>query len=98
MFKYIKYIVCFTLLGFSVPSIQAQDAGAPKIILRGKITDKKTKAAVQGASVTEVDADGRIIKGTASDIEGNYVLRVTSLKNNLNISYIGFKSFSQKID
>ena len=98
MFKYIKYIVCFTLLGFSVPSIQAQDAGAPKIIIRGKITDKKTKAAVQGASVTEVDADGRIIKGTASDIEGNYVLRVTSLKNNLNVSYIGFKSFSQKID
>ena len=41
---------------------------------------------MQGASVTEADAEGRIIKGTASDIEGNYVLRVTSLKNNFNVS------------
>ena len=67
-------------------------------LVRGKITDKVTKAPVHGASVSEIDNDGRIIKGASTDIEGNYVLKLSNPKNKLSISYIGHKTIVQAIN
>ncbi|SIS94813.1 TonB-linked outer membrane protein, SusC/RagA family [Filimonas lacunae] len=69
-------------------------AQAPALVamIRGKVTDKATKKAVHGASVSEVDADGRTIKSAITDIEGNYVLKVTSTKNRIGVSYVGHKT------
>lgn len=92
MFKYIRYILYIFLLGNSVLQVAAQDGAARGTVVRGKVTEKKNKQPVHGASVTEVDADGRIIKGTSTDIEGNYVLRITNPKNSVSVSYIGFKT------
>ncbi len=77
----------------------AQNAGGgdSKVVVKGKVIDKKEKEPILGASVTEVDADGRIIKGTSTDVEGNFVIRITNPKNKLTVSYIGFKSSSQSI-
>jgi TonB-linked SusC/RagA family outer membrane protein len=77
---------------------QAQTTGpAGQVVIRGKIIDKKTKAPMQGVSVSEVDADGRIVKGAQSDIEGNYVLRVTSTKNKVSATFVGYKSIDFNI-
>lgn len=72
-------------------------AQAPDNVVRGKITDKRTKRPIAGVSVSEVDADGRIIKGSTTDIEGNFVLRVSNSKNKLSVSFIGFKTVVQTI-
>jgi Outer membrane cobalamin receptor protein len=66
-------------------------------MIKGKVVDAKTKKPIQGVSITEVDADGRFIKGGVTDIEGNYVVKVTSLKNKISISYIGYKSITENI-
>jgi TonB-linked SusC/RagA family outer membrane protein len=96
MLHCIKTILCLlilTSLGFySV----AQTAGEERTI-RGKVVDKKNRQPISGVSVTEIDADGRILKGTSTDIEGNYVLKVTNPKNRINISYIGFKTITQDL-
>jgi TonB-linked SusC/RagA family outer membrane protein len=101
MKNFIKPI--FFVFILSVPYIQksvAQSAqgATEKIVVKGKITDKKTKEPVAGVSVTETDADGRIIKGTSTDIEGNFVLKINNPKNKINISYIGYKTISQSFN
>jgi TonB-linked SusC/RagA family outer membrane protein len=74
---------------------QDAPAGADKNIVKGKIVDKSTKLPISDVSVTEVDADERIIRGTKTDIEGNFVLKVSNPKNRISISYIGYKSVVQ---
>lgn len=76
--------------------VKAQSAAAT--VVRGKIVDRKTKDAIHGASVSEIDADGRIIKGAPTDIEGNYILRMTNASNKISVSYVGYKSFVQSLN
>ena len=45
-----------------------------------------------GASVTEVDASNRIVNATITDMNGNFVLPIKSQKNNVRISYMGYKT------
>ncbi len=67
-------------------------------VLRGKITDKAGKP-IQGVSVSELDADNRIVKGAQSDVAGNYVLNnANGAKNRISVSFIGYKSITQKIN
>lgn len=85
-----KFLCLFTLVIFSWISGVAQAPAAT--LVQGKVTDKRSKAAIHGASVSEVDADGRIVKATSTDIEGNFVLKITNPKSKLSVSYVGYKS------
>ena len=67
-------------------------------VLRGKIIDKAGKP-IQGVSVSELDADNRIVKGAQTDVAGNYVLNNANVaKNRISVSFIGFKTITQKIN
>jgi TonB-linked SusC/RagA family outer membrane protein len=85
-------IFSFTIL-FSLLSVCATS----QTLLKGKIVDKEGKP-LQDVSVSELDADNRIIKGTRTDIEGNYVLKNTNSKNRISLSYIGYKTITQRIN
>ena len=66
-------------------------------VLRGKVTDKAGKP-IQGVSVSELDADNRIVKGAQTDVAGNYVLNnANGTKNRISVSFIGYKTVTQKI-
>jgi len=96
---YIKKLFLLLLIssvGMVGKSVFAQDAAA-KLIVRGKITDKKTKEAIAGVSVTEIDAEGRIIKGATTDIAGNFVFKIINPKNKISVSNIGYKSITRAI-
>ncbi len=92
--KNIFTILIVLLLG----SIQlmAQDEGSATL-LRGKVTDKTTKQPLEGASVSEQDKEGRIIKSTSTDVEGNFVLRITNPQDSISVTYIGYKTFMAPI-
>lgn len=67
-------------------------------VLRGKIIDKSGKP-IQGVSVSELDADNRIVKGAQTDVAGNYVLNnANGAKNRISVSFIGYKTITQKIN
>jgi CarboxypepD_reg-like domain len=66
-------------------------------VLKGKVTDKEGKP-LQGVSVSELDADNRIVRGTQTDIEGNFVLKNANTKNRISVSYIGYKSITQRLN
>ena len=67
-------------------------------VLRGKVIDKAGKP-IQGVSVSELDADNRIVKGAQTDVAGNYVLNnANGAKNRISVSFIGYKTITQKIN
>jgi TonB-linked SusC/RagA family outer membrane protein len=99
MSQFYKSILCLLLLvGYSTSRICAQNAEEVKTVVKGKVVDKKTKAPISGVSVTELDADGRILKGTSTDIEGNFVLKMTNAKHKISISYIGYTTTEQSLN
>lgn len=63
-----------------------------KILIKGKVIDQKDKLPVIGASVVEQDKDKRTVTGVATDIDGNFAIKVTNTANKLSISYIGYKT------
>lgn len=67
-------------------------------VIRGKVIDKKTRAPISGVSVTEIDADKRIVKGASTDMEGNFVLKMSNVKNQITVSNIGFKTFTTTLN
>jgi TonB-linked SusC/RagA family outer membrane protein len=81
---YKKSLWVLAMLLFSLPAFS-------QVMIKGKITDKKGEP-VEGASVSVIDADNRIISGTTSDLEGNFVLKNVNTKNKLSISNIGYKT------
>src|ERR1044072_2115170 len=88
----------FCLLSLHGMVANAQQASGNAVAIRGKVTDKKTKGPMQGVTVSEMDADGRFVKGTTTDIEGNYSLRIINAKNKISVSYVGYKSTSVSIN
>jgi TonB-linked SusC/RagA family outer membrane protein len=70
-----------------VMAAQAQTA----VVITGKVTDKQ-KRPLSGVSVTEIDADNRILHGVATDVNGNFALRVSDAKHRISFSFIGYKS------
>ncbi len=59
-------------------------------VVRGRITEKDTKEPLIGATVVELDANDRIVKGAIADVNGNYVINVSSSNARLQFSFIGF--------
>ncbi|MCF0192301.1 MAG: SusC/RagA family TonB-linked outer membrane protein [Prevotella sp.] len=51
-----------------------------------------------GASVCEIDANGRIIESAITDLNGNFTMKVKNPKDKLRISYIGYKTQTLKFD
>ncbi len=72
--------LCFTI------AAQAQQ------MLTGKVVDSATGEEIIGASVTEVDATGRIITAAVTNMDGDFSLSIKNAKNKLSVSYIGYKA------
>ena len=54
--------------------------------------------AIVGASVCEVDANGRIVESTVTDMNGNFSMKVRNPKNKIRFSYVGYKTISKPIN
>lgn len=73
-------------------AFQAQSVTAQTRTIRGKVIDRKDKQPVIGATVTEVDKDRRTVNGVVTDVDGNFVLRVSNPLNKVNVSFLGYKT------
>ncbi|WP_018628828.1 SusC/RagA family TonB-linked outer membrane protein [Niabella aurantiaca] len=86
MKKIITACLCFTLLS-QFSTTYAQNA----IVLKGKVTDRNGSP-VKDVSVSETDDEKRTVRGTTTDIEGNFALTVDDVKHRISFSAIGYKS------
>jgi hypothetical protein len=67
------------------------------ITIKGKVTESPNSP-LPGVTIVELNENNRQINGTQSDNEGNYTIRVSSSKNQLRFSYIGFVTQTEAIN
>ncbi|MEN8156103.1 MAG: SusC/RagA family TonB-linked outer membrane protein [Bacteroidota bacterium] len=60
-------------------------------IIKGRIVDSLTQETLPSVNIVEVDKNGRYIGGTVSDLNGNYVFKVSNVNNPIQVSFIGFE-------
>ena len=59
-------------------------------IIKGKIIDSSTKEIMEFVNVVEIDKNGRFLSGTVSDLNGNFIIKVSNDNNPLQVSFIGY--------
>lgn len=84
-YKQMKHI--FTLLILTLFSL---NASAQKHLVRGQVSDDL--GAILGATVIEVDKNDRVIQGSITDFDGNYMLQLSSPNSTIKFSFIGYKT------
>lgn len=72
--------------------------GQERIMVRGTVTDKKDKSPLVGVTVVEMDSEGRVVSGVATDLNGDYALRIKNPNNKIGFSFIGYKTIVENID
>jgi TonB-linked SusC/RagA family outer membrane protein len=88
-----KKLYSLALLLLVTVGLYAQNASA-SVTVTGKVVDKKGHP-ISNVSVTEVDADKRIIRGVSTDVEGNFAIHISNTKNKLSFSIIGYKTIEE---
>jgi len=81
----ITIILFLTLLSFT--NVFAQQG----VIIRGRIIDKGDLTTIIGANIIEYDKDDRIINGTVSNVNGDFVLEMKDRNNIVKVSVIGYE-------
>jgi TonB-linked SusC/RagA family outer membrane protein len=78
-------VTCLLLLVFNGGLL------AQSVIINGHVSDASDGGPLLFVNVVEVDQNGRFVTGATTDMNGNYVLRVSSSEATVQISYIGYK-------
>ncbi len=60
-------------------------------VIQGQITDAQTGETLVAVNIVEIDRNGRFINGAISDVNGNYVIRISDVTNQIQVSFIGYK-------
>jgi TonB-linked SusC/RagA family outer membrane protein len=90
--KRIKTAILFFTALCSFFAANAQD----ETIIRGRVIDKSDKTTIIGANVVEYDEENRVVNGTVTNVNGDFVLEMNDPSNTVRISVIGYKA--QEID
>jgi len=69
-----------------------------KPVIRGRVIDKGDKTMVIGANVIEYDASNRVISGTITNVNGDFVLEMKNAGNVVKVSMIGYNVATVKVD
>ncbi len=68
----------------------AQTTSGQNPLIRGQVLDSETGVPVLGATVIEKDTDNRTITGVATDMDGEFAIRIKNPEHQLEISSIGY--------
>ncbi|MGY5354488.1 SusC/RagA family TonB-linked outer membrane protein [Wenyingzhuangia sp. IMCC45467] len=85
--KNLLYCFSFILISITSNNLFAQQG---TMLVRGTVIDSKTNEPVLGATVTEQDADSRIVTAVITDFDGNFAIRFKKASNRLVVSTIGY--------
>ncbi|MBS1511525.1 MAG: SusC/RagA family TonB-linked outer membrane protein [Bacteroidetes bacterium] len=90
-------ITRLSLLLLAVLFSNAVLSQATAITVQGTVLGPNKKP-VEHVTVAEIDADGRTIHAVKTDVEGNFVIKISNPKNKLTISHISFRTQSLAIN
>ena len=84
------FIMIFALM--TATAVSAQTISS----VHGNVSDEM--GPVMGATVCEIDGNGRIIESTVTDLNGNFTMRVKNQKDRIRFSYVGSKTVTHPIN
>jgi TonB-linked SusC/RagA family outer membrane protein len=67
-------------------------------IVKGRVIDAQTKESLPYVNVVEIDKNGRFLSGVMTDLNGNYVFKVSNDQNPIQASFIGYKKKTVEIN
>jgi TonB-linked SusC/RagA family outer membrane protein len=88
----ITIILIVALCNFSIAFAQE------RTILRGRVIDKSDKTTIIGATVVEYDTEDRVVNGTITNVNGDFVLQMNNPSNKVRVTVIGYKPFDVTVD
>ena len=83
------------LLLLWVAALMALPVSAQQRRISGTVSDEID--VIIGANVKEIDKNNRIVSQAITDMNGNFTMNIKDPNNTLEITYIGYKKYSQKI-
>ena len=92
MIAFKRYIMLLALMAVTVISAQAQEITS----VHGNVSDEM--GPLMGATVCEIDGNGRIIESAVTDLNGNFTMKVRNSKDKIRFSYVGMKTITQPIN
>ena len=91
--RILKYIIILVaLMTTTVVSAQTQAITS----IHGNVSDDL--GPLMGASVCELDGNGRVIESTITDLNGNFTMRISNPRDKVRFSYVGMKTITQPIN
>ena len=87
-----RYILLLALMAVTAISAQAQEITS----VHGNVSDDT--GPLMGATVCEIDGNGRIIESAVTDLNGNFTMKVRNQKDKIRFSYVGMKTVTQPIN
>jgi TonB-linked SusC/RagA family outer membrane protein len=85
-------IIIVSLCNFFIAG--AQD----KTIIRGRVIDTTDNTTIIGANVVEFDNEERVVNGTITNVNGDFLLQLINPSNKVRVSLIGYKAQDIDID
>ena len=85
-------IIIFALIITTAIGAQAQEITS----VHGNVSDDT--GPLMGATVCEIDGNGRIIESAVTDLNGNFTMKVRNPKDKIRFSYVGMKTVTQSIN
>jgi len=94
-FSVLTLILCTIILS---PYYGYSQTNKETVIIQGTVISQTDGEPLIGVSVAELDASNRVVSGTATNFNGQYLLRVSDVNNQLMFSYMGYKKAVIKIE
>lgn len=79
------------LCAFVLLVVTSQTAIAQNFVVSGKIMDPEFNEPLMGVNVVEIDETGRFLNGTITDLNGNFIISVSSGNATIQVSMLGFE-------
>ena len=92
MITFKRYILLLALMVVTTLSALAQEITS----VHGNVSDDT--GPLMGATVCEIDGNGRIIESAVTDLNGNFTMKVRNPKDKIRFSYVGMKIITQPIN
>lgn len=85
--KRIRTVIIFIVALCNFLAANAQE----NTIIRGRVIDKGDKTTIIGANIIEYDSEDRVINGTVTNVNGDFLLQIVNPSNKVTVSVIGYK-------
>ena len=80
--KKIKSAIIFIIIQLCFLTVGAQE----KVVIKGRVIDSRDKITIVGATIAEYDKDNRVVNGTITNINGDFVYQMNDASNTVKIS------------